>query len=126
RQFDPRVDAEYFTGVVGTQRQHLLAGLAQQRYHVCQVVLVLGIVRLELADMSVERLGRKSVYAGVDLAVRRFRSTQRFLFDDALDFAARLAFDLLAENPAVSRGIRWLGGEYGHGGMVRIVKIANR
>src|ERR1019366_5852638 len=125
RQFDPRVDPEYFTGVVGTQRQHLLAGLAQQRYHVGQVVLVMGIVRLELADMSVERLGRKGVYAGVDLALLRFRTTQRFLFDDALDFAARLAFDLLAKNPAVSRGIRWRGGEYGHGGMVRMVKIAD-
>src|SRR5664280_2745334 len=76
RQFDPRVDPEHFAGVGGGQRQHLFAGFAQQRYHVCQVVLVMGIVDLKLADVSVERLGRERVYAGVDLALLRFRTTQ--------------------------------------------------
>ena len=77
----------------------------------------MGIVGLELADVGIERLGREGVDAGVDLALLGFLAAQRFLFDDALDFVARLAFDLLAENPAVSGGIRRLGGEHGHGGI---------
>src|ERR1022692_4203637 len=113
-QFDPRVDPEHFAGVGGGQRQHLFAGLDQQRYDVGQVVLVMSVVGLELADVGIERLGRERVHASVDLALLAFRTTQRFLFDDALDFVAHLAFDLFAENSAVSRRIGRLGGEYGH------------
>ena len=107
------------------QRQHLFAGLAQQRNHVGQVVLVMGIVGLELADVGIERLGGEGVNAGVDLALFGFLAAQRFLLDDALDFVALLAFDLLAEHPAISRGVGWLGGQYRHGGAARVMKIAD-
>ena len=85
----------------------------------------MGIVGLELADVGIERFDGEGVNAGVDLALLSFPAAQRLLLDDALDFVARRAFDLLAEHPAISRGVGWLGGKYRHGGVARVMKIAD-
>ena len=103
------VDAEDFVLRLGGHGSHGHAVLHREADHVGEVVLLLGVVRLQPGDPFGELAGRAGDEAGIDLAELPLLGRGVLLLDDR-DHRAALA----AQDAAVARGIGHLGREHRH------------
>ena len=95
-EVDAVVDAEREVGIGERERLHELVVRAQQREHVRQVELALGVVAAEPRERGEQRAAVEQVEARVDLADRELllgRVARGLGLDDALDAPLRVADD---------------------------------
>ena len=81
-QLDPVVAAEHLGRVAGGVRDDGAVGVDQQRDHVGQVLLALGVLGGELAEGLHQQRRLERVHAGVDLADRPLVGGRVALLDD--------------------------------------------
>src|SRR6266850_1301469 len=87
------IDARDFHRIVHPDADHGHALLHRQRDEIGEVVLLLRIAIVDLAEPAAEPLAVQGHEAGVDLADRALGARRVLLLDDALHRAARVAHD---------------------------------
>src|SRR5581483_859799 len=95
-QVNPGVAAQHFVRILGFDGDYFLLCLGEDGGHICEVVLTVGIVGTEQADMLEERLYSKRVEPGIDFLERFLLRLKGFFLDDCLNLLASLLINYAA------------------------------
>jgi hypothetical protein len=113
-----RVHAQGFDGIVGDHGSDAVSGVADHRQEVGEVVLLLRVFRLEVAQVGEEVLAVENIDAGVHFVDALLFLGGVFRFHDARHGAA-----LVAHDASVHGGIGELHGQQGEGVAVAFVLV---